>query len=357
MTGQNISDTEKVSSSITVKRITAVWALSETTFGGLLHALHIPLTGVFIGGAAVVFITLIAYFSEEKYSIIKSTLIVLILKAAVSPYTPLTAYFSVLFQGLLGQLLFSSKKHISLSAFLLSVTTLLVFGFQKVLILTIVFGQTLWESLDSFSSFIVNQLHLGTLESLNINFSFILISIYVLIHLIAGILIGILAGRIPGWITDSVDNNNYYIPDIGQDKNSLQFFDSKKKNRHLRKKKKAYFFSAFAVALLLISYLIPGVNSNQFSDVIIMILRAIIITVIWYFYLAPLLINYTKRFLRKRQNIYTEEIEEIIALFPELKNILLYCWNKTSGHKGLRKYRLFLSRSLITMLLTNFYFE
>lgn len=351
------SESVKVSSSITVKRITAVWALSETTFGGLLHALHIPFTGIFIGGAAVVFITLIAYFSEEKYSIIKSTLIVLILKAAVSPYTPVTAYFSVLLQGILGQMLFSSKKHIALSAFTLSVTTLLIFGFQKVLILTIVFGQTLWQSLDSFASFIVNQLHLGTIESLNINFSFILISIYVLIHLIAGILIGILAGRIPGWITDSVDNNNYFIPDIRQDKNSPLSFVLNKKSRSLRKKKKKYIFAVAAGTALLTSYFIPGVNSNLFSDVVIMILRAIIITVIWYFYLAPLLIYYTKKFLKKRQNTYTEEIEEIITLFPELKSILLYCWDKTSGHKGFRKYRIFLSHSLITMLFTNFYFE
>lgn len=354
---ENKLQSVKVGGSVTAKRVTAVWALSETTFGGLLHALHIPLTGIFIGGAAVIFITLLAYFSEQKYSIIKATIIVLILKGIVSPYTPVTAYFSVLLQGILGQILFSSKKHIPVSAFILGTTTLLIFGFQKVIILTIVFGQTLWQSIDSFAYLIAEQFNIGTYNSLNINLSFILISGYVLIHLIAGIFIGIIAGRIPGWVTASVNDNKYLITDIKHDKSSLAFFNTGKNSGKLRKKKKAYIIAAASLAALVLSYFIPDTNSNLFWDIVFMILRAVIITIIWYFYVAPLLIYYTKRYLKKRQNRYTGEIEEIMALFPQLKNILLTCWTKTSEHKGWRKYRLFFSHSLITMLFVNFYFE
>ncbi len=357
MDPENNSELVNINSSVTAKRITAIWALSETTFGGLLHALHIPLTGIFVGGAAVIFITLIAYFSDQKYSIIKATIIVLILKGVVSPYTPLAAYFAVLLQGILGQILFANKKHISLSAFILSVTTLLVFGFQKVIILTIVFGKTFWQSIDAFTNFIVDQFHFNGQNSQAIHFSFILIAAYVLLHLFAGIFIGILAGRIPNWITASINKNDYYITDIKPENNSNLLFDTNKNSKRVRKRKRAVMFAVIAIATLILSYLIPGIKSNLFTDVAVMILRAIIITLIWYFYLAPLLINYSKRYLKKRQNRYTEEVEEIIALFPQLKNILFHCWNKSSGHKGFQKYRLFLSYSLITMLFTNFNFE
>ena len=196
------------------KRLTAIWALTETTLGGLLHALHIPLTGIFIGGAAIIFITLIAYFSEQKYSIIKATIIVLIVKGLVSPYTPIAAYFSVLLQGILGQLLFINKKHISLSAFVLSLSTMLLFGFQKVIVYTVVFGKTLWQSIDTFTNFIIDQFHIMGQNSQTIHFSMIIISGYIFIHLAFGIFIGIVAGRIPGWLITSINDNDYYIKGI-----------------------------------------------------------------------------------------------------------------------------------------------
>lgn len=346
-----------VCSSITVKRITAVWALSETTFGGLLHALHIPLTGIFVGGAAVIFITLIGYFSEQKYSILKATIIVLILKGIVSPYTPLTAYFSVLLQGILGQILFINKKHISLSAFILSVSTLLVFGFQKVIVLTIVFGNTLWRSLDTFADFLVKQFNFSSQNFQNLNFSLIIISGYVFIHLAAGVLIGIMAGRIPEWITSSVKRNKYILEDQGHQNEAITLLEINKNRKGFRKKKKAGLLAGFALITLLMSYLITGINSNFFFDVIIMSVRAVIITVIWYFYLAPVLVKYARRFLRKRQSNYTQEVEEIILLFPRLKNILAHSWIRSSEYKGIQKYRHFLSYSFINMLVTNFNFE
>ena len=46
-------------------RITALWGFSEATLGGILHAFKIPFTGLFVGSAAVIFISLIAHFTNE----------------------------------------------------------------------------------------------------------------------------------------------------------------------------------------------------------------------------------------------------------------------------------------------------
>jgi hypothetical protein len=346
-----------VTKSVAVKRITAIWALSETTLGGLLHALHIPVTGIFVGGIAVIFITLIAYFSEQKTSIIKATIIVLIVKGIVSPYTPIAAYFSVLLQGMLGQILFANKKHLSLSALVLSITTLLLFGFQKVIIYTIVFGKTLWQSIDTYANFIAEQFNIGGQNGQTIHFSFILITIYIFIHLAAGIFWGILAGRVPHWITTSISKNDFNLTNIKSDIAMNSFSTDMGSKKYLKKRKRVFLFLIIAVGAIILSYFIPSSELNQPADVALMIFRAIIITLIWYFYLAPLVIKHSKKYLNKRQNIYAEEVEEIISLLPHLKNVILHCWAKSSELKAFQKYRYFLSYSLLALLLINFNFE
>jgi hypothetical protein len=87
---ENFQNTSSINKEyVTVSRVTALWAFSEAALGGVLHALRIPFTGLFIGGAAVIFLSLIAHFSSRKTAIIQSTLVVILIKGIVSPYTPL----------------------------------------------------------------------------------------------------------------------------------------------------------------------------------------------------------------------------------------------------------------------------
>src|SRR4051812_9858770 len=91
-----------------VSRLTALWALSESGLGGIMHAMKIPLTGFFVGGFAVIIIALIAHFSDKSLrAILQSTLLVILVKAAVSPQSPFMAYIAVAFQGVAGALIFS----------------------------------------------------------------------------------------------------------------------------------------------------------------------------------------------------------------------------------------------------------
>jgi len=178
-----------------VLKITALWGFSEAAFGGILHALTIPLRGLFISSAAVLFISLIALFSKNSKEILKATLIVVLIKAVVSPHSPLTAYFAVSLQGVLGFLLFSTKKFYRLSALLLGLFVLFFSGIQKIVVLTILFGNTLWESLDIFIKQV--SIEFLSIDHPDINYGYLLIAAYVLLHLIAGLFIGLYAGRLP----------------------------------------------------------------------------------------------------------------------------------------------------------------
>jgi hypothetical protein len=258
---------------------------------------------------------------------------------------------------MLGQVLFANKKYFSISAFVLSLSSMLLFGFQKVIIYTVTFGRTLWHSIDTFTNYLFDQLNVGGESFQTIHFSLIIISVYVFIHLAAGFFIGIIAGRIPYWVVASMTKNEYCIKDLQYGLNSRSIFATNKKNKTSPKKIRVIIFLIASIGALIFSYLIPQFKSNLFAEVILMLFRAIIIILIWYFYLAPLLIKYSKMFLKKQQNIYAEEVEEIITLFPYVKNILSHCWIKSSEHKGFQKYRQFIRYSIITIPLTNFNFE
>jgi hypothetical protein len=97
-------------SSSNAEKLTKLWALSESMLGGVLHAVKMPFRGMILSGAAVILIGMLANFSEKRGQIFRSTVLVVTIKATVSPHSPLTAYLSVFMQGLLGELFFLSEN-------------------------------------------------------------------------------------------------------------------------------------------------------------------------------------------------------------------------------------------------------
>ena len=332
---------------LTNLRITALWAFSESAFGGILHALTIPLRGIFIASAAVLFISLIALFSKNSKEILKATLIVVLIKAIVSPHSPLMAYFAVSLQGFIGYILFSTKRFYKLSALLFGIFVLFFSGIQKIIVLTILFGNTLWESLNIFIKQVSTELFYITHQ--DINYGFVLIAVYVLLHLTAGLFIGIYAGRLP----KKIDYYKNIIPYSLEDKTKEDI------PRKEKRKKKSWFLRPTGIFVILISagiiilsYLSPELEENIAISVILMLVRAVVITFIWYTIVAPLAKKYFEKFVRKRKSEYAKELEAIISMFPQFRNIVNYCWKNSENKKGLNRIRYFLSTSFYYLLLS-----
>lgn len=333
-----------------VWRVTALWALSESTLGGLLHAFKVPFRGMFINGAAVVFISLIAFLSENRKEIFKSTLLVLLVKGVVSPHTPLTAYFAVFIQGLLGQLLFFKKNFFRISAATLGILTSLLSSLQKIVILTLVFGNTLWESIDQFAAFVI-KLFFKEDVGINFRFSYLLAGTYVAIHVLFGLMIGILAGKIPGWINNIVKDDfsftaepEYKLPKIKT---------TKGKRKHWWNRPSGIVLFSFAVIMVVLSYLFPFFDSNKPLEIIIMFVRAVVIMLIWYKLLAPAAIKILNKLLKKKQNIYSKQISSIVEMFPQLRYIIKYSWEISSSEKKLKRIKSFIIYSLSFLLLSD----
>lgn len=343
-----ISLTEnEVNNSLTVMRITALWAFSESTFGGILHALTIPLRGLFIASAAVLFISLIALSAKSSKEIFKSTIIVILIKAIVSPHSPLSAYLAVSLQGLLGVLFFSTKKFYKLSAFLLGLSVLLFSGVQKIIVLTILFGNTLWETLDLF----IKQISIELLNINNhiINYGYLLITGYVLLHLIAGFFIGLYAGRLPAKLNDYKN----IIPNI------IKYANGEEIPKRNKQKKKSWFLrptGLFVIFLssgvIILSYFSPELENNVTLSVVIMLIRSLVITFIWYTLLAPVAKKLFRKFVASNKSQYSEDLEEIISMFPQFRVIVNYCWTLSKTKKGIKRIRYFLSTSFYHLLLS-----
>jgi len=328
-------------------RIIALWAFSESAFGGILHALTIPLRGLFIASAAVLFISLIALFSKSSKEILKATLIVILIKAVVSPHSPLTAYMAVSLQGVLGFLLFSTKKFYKLSAFLLGLSVLFFSGAQKIIVLTILFGNTLWKSVDIFIKQV--SIVLFKINHPEINYGYLLIAAYVTLHLAAGIFIGVYAGRLPQKI-------NYYkniIPDTIGNKTGEEIpRKEKRKKRRWYLRPTGIFVIFISVCVIVFSYLSPELEENVTLSVVVMLIRSLVITIVWYTLVAPVAMKLFQKFVAKRKTAYSKDLEEIISMFPRFKKIVNYCWKLSKDRKGLTRIQYFLSTSFYYLLLS-----
>src|SRR5258706_3841303 len=175
-------------------RLIALWVLCEAMLGGIIHGFKIPVSGLIVGSCAVICICLIAYYIPAKGAIIKATIIVAIFKMMLSQQAPPPAYIAVFFQGLIGELLFWKKRFFRLSCLLLGVIALLESGLQRIIVLTIIYGNDLWKVINDFINGITKQ-------KKTTNYSLIIASGYVLLHFVAGLLTGWWASVLPNRIT------------------------------------------------------------------------------------------------------------------------------------------------------------
>lgn len=339
------------SDQVAVWKLTALWAFSEAALGGILHAFKVPMRGMFIGGSAAILISLISFFSNRKGTVLKSTLIVILIKGIVSPHSPLTAYFAVFIQGLLGEVLFFKKNFYKISALLMGVLTLLFSSIQKIFILTLIFGNTLWESIDQFARIVIEKF-ISLESAADFRFSYLLVGLYLGLHIFVGFLVGLFAAKLPFWIGDIIHDSELEIAAFNNSKTDLR----KKKGKHKRwwQRASGIIFISFLLMMVIFSYLYPELGKNKAVEIFFMILRAALIMIIWYFLLAPLVLKYLRRYLKKKGNLYATEINKIVDSFPHLRSLVAYCWKIASHEKSYKKIKFFLIYLISFLLVTDF---
>lgn len=334
----------------TIHRLTALWAFSEAALGGILHALHLPFSGIFLGGFAVIFISLIFRYSENKSDVLKSLVIVLAVKFAVSPHTPIGAYFSVTVQGIFGYLIFRYIKNYFSAAFLFSLFVMIFSASQKIIVYSILFGFELINTLNLFIEVATSQIPFFENLSKDINYSLIIIGIYLSIYFIAGILLGLINSRLPFWLDSEAKNSNNFTPVYNNnfEESNSEFFDNTKKKK--KKKRITTILILISIFLLIISYLFPEYEKIRTGKLTFMILRSLLILFIWYLFLLPFFAKQLRKFLTKSKTKYSSDIDDIIRLFPSMKKLLFESWQRGKGKNVLFRIKHFLVYFILIFL-------
>ena len=334
-------------------RITALWAFSESVLGGILHALSIPFSGALLSGFAVILISLMSLFSSRG-EILKASIIVVLIKATISPYVPLTAHAAVLTQGLLGEVFFFSKKFFKTSAILFAVVVVVLSGAQRILTLTIVFGNTLWNSIDTYSQILIAEFF-GKNSSQNlVSISLVIVSAYLFLHLIIGFLFGFAAGKLPEWINKNISEEGVISFDSAEYEEKFPEIKKDKKKKRWWNKKPGKIFLSVVLILVVFSYFHPELGEKYSLKLIIMLVRSFLVLFLWFTLISPLLYKLFRKVIDKKQISYLTETDKILSTFPELKKISLYSWKKSLQFKGYSRIKYFLTSTLLLSLFSNF---
>lgn len=308
-------------------RLIALWVLCEAMLGGIIHGFKIPVSGLIVGSCAVVCICLLAWYVPARGAIIKATIIVAIFKMMLSPQAPPPAYIAVFFQGAIGELLFFRKRRFyQLSCLVLAILALLESGLQRIIVLTIVYGNDLWIVINDF----INGL---TKQKTATNYSLLIGSGYVILHLITGVIVGWWASVLPGRIEQWSKNRQYQVivddlPDI-----ALPGLSKKKK----RLKKGLLVIWILLIILYIQSYFKIGIPLLPPHISLKIFIRSLIIVFGWIFIAGPLMKKLLHNWLKQKQNNSQQEVQEIVGLLPTMQQIITKSWKQSAGIRGWRK--------------------
>jgi len=303
--------------------------------------LKIPFTGLVVGGMAVIMICMIADLCEHKYKqLLKSALIVLIVKAMVSPFTPVTAYVAVSFQALLGFGLFSLLRVNLASILLLSIITMLESAIQKILILTLFFGNSLWKAMDNMIEWLSSQF-----GSIITNGSYWIIGFYLFIYLAGGIFIT--------WLTNrTIKCFNSENPVFILDKNSTLYTDTiiQEKSTPKNKYKKLWVLVLTMVLLSVILFIFSKDNKQGWLAVTKTISWTLSVVLIWFMLLGPLLTKTIQRLLKKKETNYSDEVLSALSFLPILGQLAVFAWQQSKLQKGFKRWNIFFIVLIYTTL-------
>lgn len=283
----------------TAKRLTALWAFSESGLGGVIHALKLPFSGFILAALAVAIMSLLANNSANAFKqILKSTLVVLMVKAMVSPHSPWPAYIAVSFQGLMGAIFYGVFKVNALSNMLVSAISLVESATQKIILTTLIFGKSFWQAINGMFDSLLKDFHLG-----DINFSWWIIITYVSIYTLWGIVFAIWLNRLPMRIDKKIEELNKVavIKDPG-------LFKAQKS------KVKKYLVPLFFIAILLF---IIWFNPNQLTYIIA---RSILVMLALYLLIGPVIKYVLLKIAGKSK--HKLKLEEIINYSNEFSELL-----------------------------------
>lgn len=302
--------------------------------GSIIFTFRIPVSGLLIGSCAVTCISLIAWYSPSKGAILKATVIVAIFKMMLTPQAPPPAYIAVFFQGLLGELLFWKRKYFRAACIALAVLALLESAFQRIIVVTVIYGNDLWMAINQFLTRLAGSSNVT-------DYSYFIILWYVLLHIITGVIVGVWMGFLPSRLNTMKSLLNQYLINTPGTENS-----GIPAKRSFRKKRTALLVAwILLLALYMQSFFKIGTPVLPEDRVLYIILRSVIIVLTWHFLVSPVLKQLLHRWLQKKKQQSAQQVQQVLNILPATRNMVAVSWKLSADKKGVR--RIFLCCQII----------
>lgn len=312
------------SKSINDNGLILLWAFAESGIGGILHALKIPFTGIFVGGVAIVCIALMAFYTNDRSTILKALGIVLLVKFAVSPHSPWQAYVAVIFQGYLGYFLFKSNQHFSIKCMLLSVVSMLESAIQRVIIMILIYGNTFMKAIDKAANTIAKSFGLVEVPSLVMS----IFGLYIFLHILAGVIIGL------------------WLPSIPKELNSVHFNIENLKpisSSTTRKKGLKAIFTGFFILILILTIIKLVVPTIPIEDIIFIFFRSMLMSTLLIFIIGPLIKTYLLKYFSSKSSHNQLLLKEVISQIPDFTGKAVSLINQiNTEYFGIKKFKIYL---------------
>jgi hypothetical protein len=321
-------------------RITALWAVTESILGGILHGLKVPVTGLLVGGLAVIYISLIARYGRPA-DILKATVLVMLIKALLAPHSPFGAYFAVGFQGLAGYIMFSIIPVFRGATLVLGAVNLLESALQKLIVTTLIFGMDVWVAVEEFIAFVMLQVGYQGSDYLKT-----ILAIYLGVYFFAGLFFGYLAGAIPSRLSSyplQYPHLRLHPPAV---------FEQSPAPGQKRKRKAGKVLIKglwiFVLILLTAQFIFPEFNILPQNRLITLLIRSFVVIIGWLFIIGPWLSGQLQAWLKKQRAEKAGDFEQLLGLLPETRWLLTEAWKKSGEIE--EKYRL---NTFLRILLVN----
>jgi hypothetical protein len=311
-------------------RLIALWILIEAFLGGIIHGLKLPVSGLFVGGSAMICIILIAHHFPEKGSVLKAMILVAIFKMMLSPHSPTPAYLAVFFQGILGEFLLKRKSYFAISSILFGIITMMESATQRILVLVFLYGSEFWKAVDVWLAKTTGIEHFN-------QFSIVLATGYLAMHFLVGAFLGWC-----GWRLSILNFEGQYEDlKIKASGNLKEEFLYPKAIINRRKGKLGlYLIWIMSVFFFIQAWLQPEKALLPANKIFELIFRFFIIASTWFLIIQPVLTMIIRQWLKGKKSELTNQISDIQSIIPEVKFLVIESW-KRSGAK-LSNLKLFL---------------
>ncbi|MCC3158363.1 hypothetical protein LJ737_14030 [Hymenobacter sp. 15J16-1T3B] len=341
--------TAVVAPPLLLPRLVALWALSEALLGGVLHAFRLPVTGLLVGGAAVVLLTLLGHYRRGPGTVLRALLVVLTIKALLSPHTSPNAYVAVAFQGLLGEVLSWPRALPRLRGLLLGLLTMVESAGQRVLTLWLLGGQALPAAFNDF----VRGL-LGTTATSQPNYALWLVGLYFGAHAVVGAALGWWAGGLPARLPGLVQRYAWLQlhPEASHDETESPAESAANRPRRGGISRLLLGLWLGCLGLWLAAELgwVPAAAANE-HRLGGLLLRSVLLYGAWTLLLGPWLTQRLRHWLTRPRGRWAADLRHTLALLPATRQLVASCWRHSAGYRGRNRLRWFGRALAVNVLL------